>query len=137
MTALLSAGLLALALLLPSHANAACGGQLYVADGAGGNAATLYRVDPVTGFTTVVGPTGFGLTGLSFDPTTGVLYGVTGAQDAAHPRTLVTIDPATGAGTVVAALSPSSVIADIDFLSNGQMVGWAEVVSPSTNDDLV
>ncbi|MDO9407113.1 Calx-beta domain-containing protein [Patulibacter sp.] len=94
-------------------------------NGGGGNVPTLYRVDPATAQTTAVGPTGFSLTGLAVDPTTGVLYGATGANDPTAPRSIVTIDKATGAGTLVGPENAGPV-ADITFRPDGQLVGWSE-----------
>jgi hypothetical protein len=109
---------------------------LYGADGAGGNPATnLYILDPATGaIVTTVGPIGFAVTGLAFHPTTGVLYGTTGNASPVEPGALITIDPTTGAGTLVGQLVPGNeAAADITFGSDGTLYGWLE---PGT-DDLV
>jgi hypothetical protein len=97
---------------------------LYAARGAAATTSDLYTVDPVTAATTSIGPTGFGITGLAFDPTTGILYGSTNANSTAHPKSLITIDPATGAGTFVGSFGGKT-IPDIAFKSDGTLYGWS------------
>jgi hypothetical protein len=68
------------------------------------------------------------MTGLAFNPLDGVLYGVTGLESPNFIRTLVTINPTTGAATVVGAiLDPqfgSSVgLTDLSFRSDGTLFG--------------
>ena len=62
-------------------------------------------------------------------PTTGVLYGVTAGGGSAATRKLITVNKATGVGTVVGTLNLK--IADIAFDSAGHLWGWSE-----TTDDL-
>jgi len=63
---------------------------------------SLYELDPATAAATLVGATGFRyVTGLAYDPEHGQLYG---AADPNNTRTLITIDPSTGAGTAVGSL---------------------------------
>lgn len=72
---------------------------LYGAEGGLFSQVNLYLIDPTTGaVTSTIGPIGFGVTGLAFDPIPGTLFGVTTTSG---DRQLITIDPATGAGTVV------------------------------------
>src|SRR6266513_5698416 len=67
----------------------------------GGNLTDLYILNPSNGSVLVdLGPSGFSITGLAFDPTSGVLYGVTGAQSPNSPSSLIRINPTTGAGTL-------------------------------------
>jgi WD40 repeat protein len=66
------------------------------------------------------------MTGLAFNPVNGVLYGVTGLESPNFLRNLVTINPATGAATVIGAvLDPqfgSSVgLTDLSFRSDGTL----------------
>jgi hypothetical protein len=89
----------------------------------------LYRVDPATGGVTSVGLTGYAITGLAQDPTTGILYGVSNNNSPTAKLTLLTIDPATGAATPVGPLGKT--IADISFNSLGGLYGWSE-----SGDDL-
>jgi hypothetical protein len=107
---------------------------LYAADGAGGNPNTnLYTLDPATGAViSTVGPIGFAVTGLAFHPSTGVLYGSTGRISPGAPNSLITVDPATGAGTLVGSYGVASqcgfdTMADIAFdPTTGVLYGWAE-----------
>lgn len=68
------------------------------------NVSVLYRLDGLTGARTVVGPCGIpDVRSLTFDPTTGILYGVTGYPDAGGPLSglVCTINTATGLATPV------------------------------------
>lgn len=65
----------------------------------------LYRIDLGAGTTSLVGPVGFAdVQGLSFQPSTGILFGVDDTTE-----NLITIDTATGAGSVVGALGVPTV----------------------------
>ena len=70
----------------------------------GPNASSLFKIDPTTGLATLVGPTGFAdaISGVKFDPLTGTLYGILGF-DCSGAR-LITVNPSTGAGTLIAPL---------------------------------
>ena len=107
---------------------------LYGANGAAGNASTnLFTIDPTSGAATTIGPIGFAVTGLAFNPLTGTLYGSTGNQSPASPGSLITINPSTGAGTLVGPFGlPGQTMADLTFTSNGTLFGWLE----PTGDDL-
>jgi len=112
---------------LPIPPGGGSSGPLLAADGAGGNLANLYVLDPATGAVmSTIGPIGFAVTGMAVHPTTGTLYGVTGAQDPTNPGFLITIDKTTGAGTIVGDLDPGSTnpVADITFTSDGTLYGW-------------
>jgi hypothetical protein len=70
------------------------------------NPGSLFSINPSTGLATIVGSTGIlagdgtpGLSAVALDPTTGILYGMVGS--ATGCATLITINGATGAGTVV------------------------------------
>jgi hypothetical protein len=84
----------------------------------------LWRVDPNSGAVTSAGNTGFAITGLAQDPTTGILYAVSNNKSPIAPKTLLTINPATGAATPIGPLG--LIIADITFNSSGQLFGWSE-----------
>lgn len=120
-----------LALLLTSvRADAAQ--ILYGADGSGGSLSTLYTINTTTGAATPIGAIGFSITGLAFDPTTGILYGATSRLEPSGFLGLVTINPLTGAGTAVGLYGTGSeTMADISFDSNGNLFGFLE---PSSDD---
>ena len=99
---------------------------LYGGIGAGAATSQLYTINQTTAATTALGNIGFGITGLAFRPSTGVLYGVT-----TSPRSLITINTVTGAGTLIGATGGA--IADISFRSDGTLFGWFEPAA----DDLV
>jgi hypothetical protein len=93
----------------------------------------LWQVDPAAGAATSLGNTGFAITGLAQDPTTGILYGVSSNNSPIAPRTLLTIDPATGSATQVGSLGVEVRVADISFDSIGRLFGWWD----DAEDDLV
>jgi hypothetical protein len=127
--------LIALALVLVTVSTPRATAQtLYAATGAGGVPGNLYTINPATAAATLVGPTTIGLapiglTGLAFHPTTGVLYGVTPNGTfggATNPNSFVTINPATGAATLIGVLT--SQVGDIGFDSAGTLYGWQTAV---------
>jgi DNA-binding beta-propeller fold protein YncE len=70
------------------------------------HANALVRVDPQTGATTLIGPTGLANMyegDLTFDPTSGVLYAL---QDSNPLRSLYTLDIQTGTATLVGHVQP-------------------------------
>jgi hypothetical protein len=108
---------------------------LYATDGAGGNAASLYRLDPRDGSVIqTIGPIGFdNVTGLAFSPslgTPGTLYGTTASN--AGTQELITVDRDTGTGVAVGPHGITSGSPDLTF-SGSVLYGWDE----PTNDDLV
>lgn len=117
-------------LMAPSAASALPGPVLLATTGGTGGHGTsppsnLYRLDPATGATTSLGGTGYAITGLAQDPTTGVLYGVSSQGSPIAPLELLTLNPTTGAATPVGPLGEQRV-ADISFDSQGRLFGWSE-----------
>lgn len=122
----------------------AVGHILYAADGAASNPqCKLYIISQEDGSVIqTIGNIGFAVTGMAVDPTTGILYGVTGAGGRSggpsnpnnFPGHLITINKATGQGTVVGDILPGTTVgaADITFTSDGTLYGWSE-----DTDDLV
>lgn len=105
------------------------GGILYAADGAAGNPnCHLYILNPGDGSVTQdIGPIGFAVTGLAFDPQTGILYGATGGFNPSPPRrSMITINPSTGVGTLIGAEGSGGPLADITFTSDATLYGWGE-----------
>lgn len=106
---------------------------LYGATGGNLNS-DLYSVNTTTGVTTSIGPIGFAVTGLAIDPISGTLYGSTSLQSPSNPNSIITIDRATGAGTLVGAVGiPGEEVADLTFDAAGTLYGWIEIYG----DDLV
>ena len=99
---------------------------------------TLIEIDPVTGATLrIIGPVGFVVNGMEFDPSTGTLYASTSVTDPTF-NGLITIDLVTGAGTPVGAtpgfgLGPRVAVNNITIDASGQLYGWWE----PAEDDLV
>ena len=88
----------------------------------------LFILNPSTGgVVTDLGPTGFSISGLRFDPTTGVLYGSTANNGGVARGSLITLNPATGVGTLVGSFGiPNHTMSDIAFTKDGTLYGWAE-----------
>lgn len=102
---------------------------LFGADGSGGLSSNLYIIDGATGAVVEsIGPIGFSVTGLALDPISGTLYGATGGAGA-NPGTLLTIDPSTGAGTVVGNFGTGAPMADLAFDPSGNLYGWSQLDS--------
>ena len=96
-------------------------------------AGNLYSVNLATSTSTLIGairlPGGrpIGVTGLAAHPKSGVLYGITSEQSPNSPRSLVTIDPASGVATLVGELGTAG--SDIAFDLKGTLFMWL----PSTS----
>jgi hypothetical protein len=87
---------------------------------------SLFSIDPATGASAIIGTTGLSKIfegDLDFDPTTGILYGVEYAPNApAPPRDLFTINPTTGAATIVGdAGTANSDLSAMAFSANGTL----------------
>ena len=96
--------------------------RLFAVDGAGFSPSTLYELDPTNGSVIqTIGFTGeFHITDIDFDPTTGILYGVSNS-----PNQLLTIDINTGVATPIGPTDAQ--IPDISFRSDGTLFAWVEV----------
>jgi hypothetical protein len=83
-------------------------GRLYAV----GQAGSFYSVDKANGTATFIGDVGFfqNPTSLDFDPTSGILYAATN-NPLFSTGQLITIDPATGTGALVAATGKADAIA--------------------------
>jgi hypothetical protein len=112
---------------------------LYAAKAGPSTTSDLYTVDPTTGAMTSVGAIGYAVTGLAFDPTTGILYGSTSGNSAANPHSIITIDPLTGAGTLVGdlGLGAGHNAADIAFNAAGDLFGWDSHGNTSSTQGLL
>ncbi len=122
------------------------GTMLLGTTGTGGTGpSTLFEIDPVTGATVrTIGPVGYIVNGMEFDPASGKLYGGTSVRDPNY-NGLIEIDMTTGAGTPVGAngwgypdggppfCGPNSSVTNITIDARGQMFGWLDPCS----DDLV
>ncbi len=104
---------------------------LYASDGAGNNSGTnLYTLNPSTGeVIDIIGLTGYNINGMDFDPTSGILYGVTSNTDpdGNTSKSLFTIDPTTGIAELKGLINKG--FADISFRSDGRLYtrsGWEE-----------
>jgi len=113
-------------------ASSAVAQTLYVASGSNGVAGQLHTINPANGATvSTIGQlrdaTGapYGLTGLAFHPTTGVLYGSVANFSDTNPGFLVSVNPNTA---VVTPIGPFTnvigTMADISFRQDGTLFGW-------------
>jgi PKD repeat protein len=75
------------------------GSTLYAtAIGGPGGPSTLRTLNPFAGTSTIIGPTGFGpIAGLAFDPSSGIMYGITGGPTG----NLLRLNLTTGAATLI------------------------------------
>lgn len=132
--------LAAVAMALLAGAARAAQPALYVASVRSGGVNTdapisgnLYTVALARGASQLVGAIrlpgsrAVGVTGLAFHPKTGVLYGVTSEQSPNEPHSLVTIDPATGAATLIGDLG--YIASDCAFDSKGTLYVWLQTTS--------
>lgn len=91
-------------------------------------AGNLYTINLASGTATLVGAIRLpgskpiGVTGMAVHPISAVIYGITSEQSPNHSRSLVTIDPATAAATLVGELGV--VGSDIAFDANGTLYMW-------------
>jgi hypothetical protein len=113
-----------LAALAPSaHAQ-----TLYAATGSNGVDGQLYTINPATAVATLVGPvligaSPVGLTALAFHPLTGVLYGLT-TNDGPNPeKSLITVNPATGAAALIGSIGANAA-GDMAFSPSGVLYAW-------------
>lgn len=102
------------------------GALLYAALGGPNTTSDLYLLNPTDASETSIGPIGFAMTGLAFHPTSGVLYGVTNNNSASNPRSLITVNTTTGAGTLVGSLGLATPINDCAFDSAGNLYGFRQ-----------
>lgn len=129
---------LASALTLSQRSEAAV---LYGATSAGGPG-ELYTLNPATGaMLSDIGPlvdinsVNYPITGLAFNPVTGLLYGSTGNSVSSTAARLVTINPLTGLVTVIGAFNVGnagnpSTMADLAFDSSGHLYGVGSIGGP-------
>ena len=121
------AGVAALTSTLVFPLTTSAGEILYGATGSQGVTSVLYQIDKTTGAGTAIGSIGFNVSGIAFDPTSGILYGLSGNADAG-PAELVTINTTTGAGTLVGTVTGAVTDAfpDITFDAAGNLYAWTE-----------
>ena len=101
---------------------------LYASKAGPNTSSPLYTINPTTGAATVVASMSVALTGMAFDPTTSIMYGVT-SPSSNNPRRLVTVNLSTAATTIIGELldgTDSHICADIAFDSSGQLYGWSQ-----------
>ena len=138
-----------LAVLLALLAGAAHAAQqaLYVASVRSGGVNTdapisgnLYLVNLASGASQLVGAIrlpgsrAIGVTGLAFHPKNGILYGITSEQSPNEPHSLVTIDPNTGAASLIGDLG--YIASDSTFDSKGTLYVWLQTTSQLGTVDL-
>ena len=136
-------------LFAPSSPSEAAVGTLYAVTGAGngegdcgGTPSSLYTIDPTTGAAALVAPVMIGATqaraivSLAFHPSTGTLYAIANGMETDcsddGDATLMTIDPVTGAATIVGTQgSLDGQFPDMTFDPFGTLYAWNEDDSDS------
>jgi hypothetical protein len=97
--------------------------QLYGTTKRGGEPSDLVHLDPQTGaLIENVGPIGYSVNGLTWDPTTNTLFGSTSVMDPNH-NGLITIDLDTGAGTPIGS-GWGGAVNSIEASVDGDIFGW-------------
>jgi hypothetical protein len=101
------------------------------------------QIDPTTGaLVKTIGPVGYTVNGLAWDPTTDKLYATTAVGDVSF-HGLITIDPNTGQGTPVNPLAvnygldATSPVHSITIDSSGNAVGWYDEFGSGVTDTFV
>jgi hypothetical protein len=78
-----------------------------------------YTINPTTGAMTLVANLGKSFTGIAYDPTNSILYGV--AYNSSGSNDLYTIVPATGAATLIGTILPDELLIDLGFAADGYL----------------
>jgi hypothetical protein len=94
---------------------------------------TLVSIDPATGSSTAIGPTGFALLNSMARDSSGTIYSTDGVN-------LVKIDPTTGVGTAVQTLKPTTDVRGLTFTPTDVLFAirnGGEAGSTTDPDDLV
>ena len=128
-TAALAVGL-GLALVPSAHALTLLG-----TIGSDEDASTLVELNPATGaIVRTIGGVGYTVNGMTYDTSTGILYGTTGFESPILGNALIRIDMTTGAGTPVASSAGSYV--NVPTLSpSGTLFAWSK--GPASPNRLV
>ena len=111
-----------------THTLYAASSRIHAAAEPGAIVGNLYTINLANGTATLVGAIRLpgvkpiAVTGLSVDPLSGVFYGITSQQSPNHPRSLVSLDPATGNATLLGELGVG--ISDVTFDNAGVLYGW-------------
>ncbi len=108
---------------------------LFAAGGTSGVNGHLLTLDPATGLLlSDIGPlvdnagNPYGLSGLAFQPGSGVLFGATALTSTTAPHSLVTVDPTTARVTLVGQIFTDfdgTAASDITFTSDGTLYAWS------------
>lgn len=99
------------------------GNTLYGTAQYGCTLSELHIIDPNTGGTTLIGPTGVGpISGLVWDGTSDFLYGVVGCTST-YPSDLVAVDLATGVATIIGPTNVPQGLGGLAFGPNGVLYG--------------
>lgn len=103
--------------------------RLFGTTGSGGTLSTLVELDPATGaLLSTIGPVGYTVNGLTYDASTGKLWGSTSAAFGGFVG-LLEIDMTTGAGTPVGTgwgLPAGDPVVSLTTNASGAMYGWWE-----------
>ncbi len=83
----------------------------------------LYRIDTVTGDTSNIGRVGENITGLSFNPTNGTLWGSAGGTGSDAEDGIYTIDKTTGEATLIGTTGLGGATPDLHFDAAGNLFG--------------
>lgn len=113
--------------------------SLYAAKGCLLTTSDLYSVNPSTAACTSIGAIGYAISGMTYHPVKEIMYAATSAYSAASPNSLIRIDLATGAGTVIGPLgiNADSQIGDLTVRPDGVLMGLGEMATGSTDSGVL
>jgi len=120
-------------------------GQEVLLGATSGAVGSLYNINPSNGVATPIGfltdgiGNPFGITGMAFDPLTGLLYGSTSNNSFTDKQSLVSIDPNSGMVTFIGFFGVGTTMADLTFdtttstlFGTGALNGNLYTVNPAT-----
>jgi hypothetical protein len=116
----------AIAALLLGVGVGAAADEVFVTNGSGASTATLYQIDETSAAViNTIGLLGVSITGIAFDPTTGILWGVESAGASNFNPRIFTIDETTAVVTEVGRTNINVGISDLSFRSDGRLYARA------------
>src|SRR4051794_23615488 len=103
--------------------------RLLGAQGSTSLTSNLLVINPANGAVlSTIGPIGFAVTGLAQNPLTGQIFGSTTALSTNAPRSLITVNTTTGAGTAIGPFGlVNDSLADLAFDNAGNLYGWGSI----------
>ncbi|MDP2106481.1 MAG: Ig-like domain-containing protein, partial [Desulfobulbaceae bacterium] len=87
---------------------------------------TLVELNPATGsIIRTIGAIGYAVNGLEYNPTRGILYGTVSSNDPSAANSLIAIDMATGAGSIIGNPGVDTLV-NLTCDSSGRLFAWSQ-----------